>query len=77
LSAKTCKLEKFFVPHCVKVLWLIAFYYAGLAKTSKKKLRTIRFVAIIVEIRNRCESCNLYGIYEAVSGAVALNSNLW
>ena len=60
-------LNSSFVPHCVKIHWLIEFYYAGLAKTSKKNLETIRFVVIIVVIRNRCGSRALYASYEAVS----------
>jgi len=68
---KCVNLNNSFVPHCVKIYRLTEFYYAGLAKTSKKNLGTVRFVVIIVVIRNRCESHTLYASYEAVNGAVA------
>ena len=54
----------------VKIHSLIEFYYAGLQKQANN-LGIIRFVVILVVIRNRCESRTMNGLYEAVSGAVA------
>jgi len=68
---KCVNMNNSIVPHCVKIHRLIEFYYTGLAKTSKKTLGTIRFVLIIVVIRNRCESRTMNGSYEAVSRAEA------
>ena len=58
------------VSQRVKIHSLIEFYFACLQKQADN-LEIIRFVVILVVIRNRCESRTMNGSYEAVSGAVA------
>ena len=67
---KCVNLNISFVSQRVKIHSLIEFYYAGLQKQANN-LGIIRFVVILVVIRNRCESRTMNGSYEAVSGAVA------
>ena len=67
---KCVNLNISFVSQRVKINSLIEFYYAGLQKQANN-LGIIRFVVILVVIRNRCESRTMNGSYEAVSGAVA------
>ena len=67
---KCVNLNISFVSQRVKIHRLIEFYYAGLQKQAKN-MGIIRFVVMLVVIRNRCESRTVNGSYEAVSGAVA------
>jgi len=66
---KCVNLNISFVALRVKIHKVVEISYAGLQKQAKN-LGTIRFVVILVVIRNRGESRTFNGSYEAVSGAV-------
>ena len=58
-----------FVAQRVKIHRLVEFSYAGLQKQAKH-LGTIRFVVILVFIRNQFELRNMNGSYEALCDVV-------